>query len=200
MFPHKTNFIFANNFNDLLIMEKFNFEDFRVEKAINAVLYISRKLKRNDFHKIFKILYFADRNHISEYGRSITGDTYIAMNDGPVPSNIYDIFKSVRGDGFFKDNNNFSQAFNVVNWDLIQPISEPDLKKLSKTDLEFLDNSLIEYGDLSWDEVREKSHDYAWRNTVKNSPISLVNLVIETGNSESYVEYLKEQMLLAKSF
>lgn len=181
-------------------MEKFNFEDFRVEKAINAVLYITRKLKRNDFHKIFKILYFADRNHISDYGRSITGDTYIAMNDGPVPSNLYDIFKSVRGDGFFKDNNNFSQVFNVVNWDLIQPIAEPNLKKLSKTDLEFLNNSLIEYGDLTWDEVREKSHDYAWRNTVKNSPISLDNLVIETGNDESYVEYLKEQMLLAKSF
>ncbi len=181
-------------------MEKFNFEDFRVEKAINAVLYITRKLKRNDFHKIFKILYFADRNHISDYGRSITGDTYIAMNDGPVPSNLYDIFKSVRGDGFFKDKNNFSQVFNVVNWDLIQPIAEPNLKKLSKTDLEFLNNSLIEYGDLTWDEVREKSHDYAWRNTVKNSPISLDNLVIETGNDESYVQYLKEQMLLAKSF
>ena len=181
-------------------MEKFNFEDFKVEKAINAVLYISRKLKRNDFHKIFKILYFADRNHISDYGRSITGDTYIAMNDGPVPSNLYDIFKSVRGDGFFKDNNNFSQSFIIVNWDLIQPIAEPNLKKLSKTDIEFLDNSLVEYGDLSWDEVREKSHDYAWRNTVKNAPISLENLVLETGNDESYVEYLKEQMLFAKSF
>lgn len=181
-------------------MENYNFEDFKIEKAINAVLYITHRLKRNDFHKIFKVLYFADRNHISEYGRSITGDTYIAMNDGPVPSNLYDIFKSVRGDGFFKDDGTFSKSFTVVNWDLIQPIAETNLKKLSKTDLEQIDLSLNDYGNLSWDEVREKSHDYAWRNTVRNAPISLKNLVIETGNNESYIEYLKEQRNLAKSF
>ena len=181
-------------------MEHYNFEEFNIEKAINAILYITQKLKRNDFHKIFKVLYFADRDHISDYGRSITGDTYIAMNDGPVPSNLYDIFKSVRGDGFFKDNGQFSTLFKVINWDIIQPLSEPDVKKLSKTDISYLDASLKEYGDMSWDEVREKSHDYAWRSTVKNCPISLKNIVTETGNEESYAEYLKEQMLLAKSF
>ncbi len=181
-------------------MERYNFENFNTDKTVNAVLYISQKLKRSDFHKIFKILYFADRNHISDYGRSITGDTYIAMNDGPVPSNLYDIFKSVRGDGYFKDNGTFSKVFKVVNWDLIQPLAEPNLKKLSKTDIDYLENSLEEFGSLSWDEVREKSHDYAWRNTVRNSPISLENIVIETGNDEAYVEYLKEQITLSKAF
>lgn len=181
-------------------MERYIFEDFKTDKAVNAVLYITHKLKRNDFHKIFKVLYFADRNHISDYGRSITGDTYIAMNDGPVPSNLYDIFKSVRGDGFFKDTGKFSAFFKVINWDLIQPVKEPDLTVLSKTDLDYINNSLEEYGNMSWDEVREKSHDYAWRKTVRNSPISIDNMMIETGNEESYVEYLKEQILLAKSF
>jgi len=181
-------------------MIRYNFESFNTDKAVNAVLYVAHKLKRKDFHKVFKVLYFADRNHISDYGRSITGDTYIAMNDGPVPSNLYDIFKSVRGDGYFKDNGQFSKLFNVVNWDLIQPLAEPNIKKLSKTDINYLDNSIKDFGELSWDEIREKSHDYAWRNTVLNRPISLKNIVIEAGNEESYVEYLKEQMLLAKSF
>ena len=181
-------------------MENYNFEDFKIEKALNALLYITHRLKRNDFHKIFKILYYADRNHISDYGRSITGDIYIAMNDGPVPSNMYDIFKSVRGDGYFKDTGKFSALFRVVNWDLIQPIKEPNLNALSKTDLAYIDNSIEEYGSMSWDEIREKSHDYAWRKTVRNSPILIDNMIIETGNEESYIEYLKEQLLLAKSF
>lgn len=181
-------------------MENYHFEDFRIEKAINAVLYITHRLKRSDFHKIFKILYFADRNHISDYGRSITGDTYIAMNDGPVPSNLYDIFKSVRGDGFFKDDGKFSGFFKVSNWDLIQPLKEPDLKALSKTDLDYINNSLEKYGNMSWDEIREKSHDYAWRKTVKNSPISIENMLIEIGNNESYIEYIKEQIYITKSF
>ena len=181
-------------------MNRYNFENFNTEKAINAVLYISHKLKRNDFHKIFKILYFADRSHISDYGRTITGDTYIAMTDGPVPSNIYDIFKSVRGDGFFKDEGNFSKFFEVVNWDLINPLLERNIKKLSKTDILHLNESVEKYGELSWDKIREKSHDYAWQNTVKNTPISIENIAIEAGDSESYIDYLKEQMLLAKSF
>ncbi|MDR0368878.1 MAG: SocA family protein [Bacteroidales bacterium] len=181
-------------------MERYNFEDFDIHKALNAVLYITQKLKRNDFHKIFKILYFSDREHLSDYGRSITGDTYIAMADGPVPSNIYDIFRSVRGDGFFKDDGNFSKLFQVVNWDLIRPVKKPNLKVLSKTDLHYINDSIKKYGDMSWDEIREKSHDYAWRNTVKNTPISLENILIETGNNEAYIEYLKEQILLAKLF
>ncbi|MDR1975256.1 MAG: SocA family protein [Bacteroidales bacterium] len=181
-------------------METHTCENFEVKKALNAVLYIASNLKRSDFHKIFKILYFADRNHLSDYGRSITGDTYIAMDDGPVPSNLYDIFKSVRGDGFFKDNGEFSLLFKVVSWDLIKPLKEPNLDHLSKTDMHYIDQALKEYGDMSWDEVREKSHDYAWRNTAKNTPISIDNLMIETGNEESYIEYVKEQILLVKSF
>ena len=35
---------------------------FDERKTINAVLYIVEKLKRKDFHKLFKILYFSDRN------------------------------------------------------------------------------------------------------------------------------------------
>lgn len=180
-------------------METYFSEKFNEQKALNAVLYVAHKLKRNDFHKIFKILYFSDRNHISDYGRSITGDIYIAMSDGPVPSKLYDIFKSVRGDGYFKGDK-FLEYFQVVSWNLIKPIKMPDLKTLSKTDIDCLDASLNTYGNMSWDEVREKSHDYAWRNTVQNAPISIENLIIESGDEIDYAEYIKEQMLLAKSF
>ena len=171
---------------------------FNERKALNAILYIASNLKRRDFHKIFKVLYFADRNHISEFGRPISGDSYIAMDDGPVPSNIYDIFKSVRGDSYFKDDGTFSRIFKVVDWNLITPLQEPNLKVLSKTDLDHLNKSLEIYGDMSWDEVREKSHDYAWRNTVKNSQISFDNIVLESGDDVDYLDYLKEQSQLTQ--
>ena len=75
--------------------------NFRKEIAIEAILYIANRVERKDIHKICKILYYADQRHLSKYGRSITGDTYIAMAYGPVPSNVEDIFKAVRGDSFF---------------------------------------------------------------------------------------------------
>jgi uncharacterized phage-associated protein len=169
---------------------------FNETKTINAVLYIVTKLKRNDFHKIFKILYFSDREHLKEYGRTITGDRYIAMSDGPVPSNLYDIFKSVRGDGYFKDNGKFGVYFSVIGNDLIKAHKEPDLKKLSKTDIQHINNSIELYGNLSWDEIREKSHDYAWRSTIINRQIQFEDILWEAGCDDEFIEYVKEQNLL----
>ena len=48
---------------------------FNSEKSLQAVLYIANRVERKDFHKIFKVLYFADREHLIKYGRPITGDT-----------------------------------------------------------------------------------------------------------------------------
>jgi len=67
-------------------MLKFKFDQ---EKAVSAILYISKRLIEAegniepDFHKIFKILYFADQKHLANYGRPIIGDHYIAMEHGP---------------------------------------------------------------------------------------------------------------------
>jgi len=165
-------------------------------KTINAVLYISERLICSDFHKIFKILYFSDREHLVKYGRTITGDTYTAMKDGPVPSNTYDIFKSVRGNGYFKDDGTFSQYFSVIDWDIIKPKKKSDIDELSKTDLYYINESIDKYGKMSWDEIREKSHDYAWRNTAGNRNINFEDIVLEAGGDDEYIAYLTEQSML----
>ena len=71
---------------------------FNKVKTLNALLYVANRIQRKDFHKIFKVIYFADRQHLADWGRPITGDTYIAMDAGPVPSRLYDMLKIVRGD------------------------------------------------------------------------------------------------------
>jgi len=170
-----------------------NFIKFDENKTINAVLYISKNLKRSDLHKIFKVLYFADREHLAEYGRPITGDNYIAMSDGPVPSKLYDILKSIRGDSYFIDEK-FSSLISFTSRDIIEATKEPNLKKLSRTDLDHINKSLSLYGDLSWDEVKEKSHDYAWRSTASNNRISFENIIRESGSDkDDFIGYVNEQ-------
>jgi uncharacterized phage-associated protein len=171
--------------------------NFDKTKSVNAILYIVEKVTRSDFHKIFKILYFSDREHLIRYGRTITGDKYIAMTDGPVPSNIYDIFKSIRGDGYFKDNGEFSQYFSVTGWDIIKSQQKADITELSKTDLHLIDECIAKYGDLSWDELREKSHDYAWRSTTINRPMNFESIILEAGGDDEYIAYLSEQSILS---
>jgi hypothetical protein len=70
------------------------------------------------------------------------------------------------------------------------------LNKLSKTDICHINNSVERYGNLSWDAIREKSHDYAWRSTIINRQISFEDILRETGGDIEYIEYLKEQNLL----
>ncbi|MBP5710993.1 MAG: SocA family protein [Bacteroidales bacterium] len=171
---------------------------FNFSKAINAVLYIIKHIKRADFHKIFKILYFSDRDMLAQTGMMITGDTYIAMNDGPVPSNIYDIFKSVRGDGFFKNMSDLSSFIGVENWDIVVAKKDPDMGQFSKMDIKIIDNAIQKYGNLSWDEIREKSHDYAWRSTTLNRPMSVKDMLIESGSDDGFIQYVKEEMELER--
>ena len=172
---------------------------FCLEKSIHAVLYVANKLERKDFHKIFKVLYFADINHLSDYGRTITGDTYIAMNDGPVPSCIYDIFKVLRGDGFFHtEAQRFSKYFEVCDWNFINPKMSAERKYLSASDVEYLDASLGENANLSWNEIREKSHGYAWSETPRDTPISVKNMLLEKENTMDYIDFVTEMNELEK--
>jgi uncharacterized phage-associated protein len=171
---------------------------FNEDKTINAVLYIVENLKRKDFHKIFKILYFSDREHLNLYGRTITGDIYIAMYDGPVPSNLYDIFKSVRGDGYYKDNGRFGRFFSVEDWDLIKPNSRPDLDELSKTDIMCINNSLEAYGNMSFEEIKDKSHDYAWISTPENRTIDFADIIREMGGEDDFIDYVREQSVFSE--
>ncbi|MFI3262032.1 MAG: Panacea domain-containing protein [Rikenellaceae bacterium] len=165
---------------------------FNLEKSIHAALYVASKVKRKDFHKIFKVIYFADREHLSNYGVPITGDLYIAMSDGPVPSFLYDIFKVIRGDSYYskRDYSKFSQYFVVKNWNFIEPKTTANLDYLSESNIEELDKSIELYGSLSWDEIREKSHDYAWRNTAKDHIISLEQIMLENGETDDYIQYI----------
>lgn len=175
---------------------------FDLEKSLQVILYVANSLQRKDFHKIFKVIYFADREHLSKYGRTITGDTYIAMKDGPVPSNIDDIFKAVRGDSYFAKVENiavFSNLFCIHDWYLVQPKQQANLDYLSQTDVEELNDSLEKYGALSWDEVREKSHDYAWRVTTENRQMSIEDILRENGADEDFISFVTEDICAHKA-
>lgn len=143
-------------------------------------------------HKISKILYFADMVHLSKFGRSITGDTYIAMDYGPVPSAIYDIFKSLRGDGSSPYKEMATSAIRIKNRFIVNALQEADLKYLSKTDTQVIDDIILAFGDHSWADIVEISHQYAWSNTPLNAPISVENMLTESHQEQEYISYVTQ--------
>jgi hypothetical protein len=69
--------------------------EFQVDfpRTLAAITYIASKgIEDLTMYKILKILFLADRHHLVRYGRTITGDRYAALHDGPVPSRVYDFF------------------------------------------------------------------------------------------------------------
>lgn len=173
---------------------------FDKRRALQSILYVANKLERRDFHKIFKVLYFADMEHLNKYGRPITGDTYIAMEYGPVPSAIYDMFKAVRGDGYqWEDINTLKKDIRVRDRYYVEPLHDADTRMLSASDIEILDWALSKYGKLSWDEIIQKSHAYAWKNTDLNDKISIESMLKEKGADDGYIDYITTSINLQKA-
>ena len=161
-------------------------------KTLNALLYVANRVQRKDFHKIFKVIYFADRQHLADWGRPITGDTYIAMEAGPVPSRLYDMLKIVRGDSYIADTEGLGAYFQVENWMYVRPLVDADLNKLSANEQQALSDAIDKYAGLSYDEIKEKSHDTAWRSTARDFSISWENIALEAGLDNEELECVNE--------
>lgn len=170
---------------------------FKQDIAIQAILYILQKMGGMcDIHKCQKILYFADNEHLSKYGRSITGDAYVRMDFGPVPTCIYDLFKAVRGDSYFamQVDDVRRNCFHFVNNKDIEAVAAPDMSYLSESDVEVLDKyiNLLKHKDFN--QVSDASHGYAWAHTAPNGVISVRDRLTEMGDSDEYINYIEEQM------
>jgi len=168
---------------------------FQREVAIQAILYILQQMGgKCDMHKCNKILYFADNRHLSKWGHSITGDSYIAMEYGAVPSRIYDLMKAVRGDSYFSESATEIREgkFHFVNNKDMEMISAPDMDWLSDSEKEALDESIAYFRDMSFDQVSSASHGYAWAETARNNEISLRDRLTEMGDNDDFINFVEK--------
>lgn len=164
---------------------------FDPQKALEVLLYVTRD--RRDMYSALKVVYFADKEHLSRYGRLIAGDSYVAMSHGPVPSGLYDIIKSVRADSApLVMEVPAGKAFTMAGYD-IKPLREPNLDILSESDKECLDEAVREYGRKTFNELKEISHrDAAFQAADENDFIPLEKLAKSLPNGEALWEYLNQ--------
>ena len=159
-------------------------------KAIASILYVVNALTKVDFHKLSKILYFAERKHLARYGRTITGDWYVAMKNGPVPSNIYDYLKIVKGETGFRDEY-LKKCLEIEGPYNIKAKQEADLDEFSESDLECLNESIEENKNLSFVELTYKSHDKAWKNAPQDDRIDFIDIAKAEGADKVMIDYIE---------
>jgi len=181
-------------------LAKLSADDILKLKAVT--LYVTSKFDDVDIYKLFKIIYFADREHYAKYGRRIIPDTYISMVNGPVPSKLYDAIKISRGKRDTKLDpslKTISDAFCVckeLGLDyVVKGIENPDMDELSKSDIICLDESIRENERLSFTKLKEKSHDIAWTEGTTNPKLQIRPILMAkaAGASDEMLAYLQEK-------
>lgn len=167
---------------------------FNSEKALEAILYVASKAPIPDIYHVIKVLYFADFVHLEKYGRLITNDTYIAMKDGPVASNAYDIIKVARNCGRMIPNGlevRDIMSSLVVDEIMVKPLRAPEEDVFSDSDVSCLDEAIKNVGHLKFSDIRTMSHGKAWRSANENGEIDLLSLADECSRgNKDLIDYI----------
>lgn len=163
---------------------------YETQKLKEVVLYILNKTKGLDDYIVFKVLYFAEREHLCKYGSRIVADEFCALPYGPVPTHLYNAIKDKTISALFTDIIAFTgdDASNVL---LAQRAC--DLDYLSNSNVACIDNAIQDNIGLSFSELKEKSHDLAWQRASYCKTISLTDMARAGGASEEMIKYIREQ-------
>lgn len=171
-----------------------------VLKLKAAVLYIVNKCGEIGFMHLFKILYFANREHIAKYGRNIINDTFCALPKGPVPTFLYDAVKpSGPKNEYQKIISDSLYSQDPTYYYLLKAKEKPDMDELSKSDILCLDKSIDENIRLDMIRLSEKSHDMAWREASKQGlsrQMKSLSIAKAGGANDAMIEYIKENELI----
>lgn len=166
-------------------------------------LYVLQVLGNTDILKIFKIIYFANKEYLHKYGMTVVKDTFVAMKNGPVPSFIYDAIKYAQ-----KRNTSTYEYIDILKdcfeWDPdfqqnLYATQQADLDYIASAVKEELDESIAKYKDFSGEELSEKSHDEAWKISYdkaiaqgkKASKMEDLNIAQYAGASDETLQYIK---------
>jgi len=181
----------ASNVSDTPVAVRGPFT-FDAPKAIQAIVYVANRLKQPaDMYWVLKSLYFADKHHLHRYGRFIFGDCYVAMRHGAVPSGAYDLCKIARGEGPLLQCPEVRSAFSMDGNHVI-PFVDADPDVFSESDLECLDEGVKECRNLSFSELKSKSHDGAWQSSDENDVMTIESIAALAPDKDTLLEYLQD--------
>lgn len=168
---------------------------FNPRKALNALLYVATRLgKPADVYASLKAVYFADIEHLRSFGRTIYGETYSALEHGPVPSGSYDLVKIVGGRMPYaaKAFPGAADALSADRYDL-HVKQDADLEVFSRSELMALDKGIETVRGKSFKEIKRMSHDEAWKKADVNGEMSLESIVEMLDKSGDLAKHLKDR-------
>lgn len=171
-----------------------------LETIIHGILYILNKIGgKCDKHKLFKIMYFSDREYLARYGRPIFLDKYIAMPYGPVPSYTLDVVNSLIDKRIKVKELNVSEYINLeLPYDIVS-LKEPDMDNLAESEVKVIDLMIENYKNHTFEELVRESHDSAWESASKNGVMNIMKIAKVNNLSKDMVDYIRDSIMFEKA-
>lgn len=177
--------------------------DNQIAKIKAALLYILQSFPNGiDYIKLFKILYFAQQEHLVKYGKVIVEDSFKAVKHGPVPTYTYKALQIAEGKPLPGDFNDFLSNIIVENKKVFAK-AVPNMDYISVADKRSLDSSISKYKDSDPYDLSYLSHDSAWKEAwqrVQDDPqknfITLIDIARAGHASEDMIRYIREKQLI----
>lgn len=176
----------------------------QINKIEAVVLYILQHFKNGvDYIKLFKIMYFAQREYLATYGLTIAEDTFKARKLGPVPSLTYKVVKMAENGGKAEDLNGFTSAIRVDAEQRVYAVAKPDMDYIADMEKEELDKIIAEYKDVDSKELSKLSHDAAYNAVCKRMEddpqqevLTLIDIARAGGASEAMVDHIRQVQIV----
>lgn len=166
---------------------------FNQRKSIQAVAFLLKQkhTRTDNYMRLLKLLYIADRESLEETGRPITGDRFVAMKKGPTLSHLLDLVKQRSYDSSEWD------KYIELNGYEITLAQDPGNDKLCRYDVDKLTKIWHKFQDLGDWEVVEETHAFPeWQ---KNQPegngcndIGLLDVLEALGRKDWYEDILED--------
>lgn len=149
---------------------------FELKKTTQALNYFAvREGGKINRMKAVKLLFFADRYNLRNYGLPISKDDYKAMEHGPVPSNAKNITEL---NDEFLDKETYDYVTKFISAEdkyHYKSVADVDLDELSKKDMETLKLIYDKFGSLDKFAIRDLTHKYnewkKWEEKLKRTKV-----------------------------
>ena len=129
-------------------------------KVLEVILWLTTESPGMDVYHVVKCAYYADKRHLNQYGRPIAGDQYEADEYGPLGQCIYGLLRGRPLEALALELNGGPIPISVGDQDhVVVPGRDPNLGKLSQSDVEALHWAIENYAHMSFRELLELGHE-----------------------------------------
>lgn len=181
-----------------------------VNKIKAVVEYILQQMGvAVDYIHLFKVMYFAQEEHLAVYGVPMMYDTFVARKHGPVPSLTYKVLRVAEGKtvDVTDELHSFASDLSLSESDGHQVVAlaegvQCDMDELSRSNVRILDKWIERCKDIESFDLSELSHDKAWQKAVRqtertgeDTKISLYDMADAGGASKDMLSVVKERQI-----